>query len=103
MADQFWDLWNNCVSAASNSVHPIGNPIAASAKEGCRYIGSSALWNIEPLGHGDARFTFYTIKRGEPELAASIVAPLAAIPPAILMGFRAMGVACGTCRVLKGQ
>ena len=63
----------------------------------------AGLWNIEPLGHGDARFTFYTIRRGEPELAASLIAPLAAIPPAILMGFRAMGVSCGTCRVLKGQ
>lgn len=63
----------------------------------------SGLWNIEPLGGGTARFTFYTIKHGEPELAASLVAPLAAIPPAILMGFRAMGVACGTCRVLRGQ
>lgn len=63
----------------------------------------SGLWNIEPLGGGTARFTFYTIKHGEPELAASLVAPLAAVPPAILMGFRAMGVACGTCRVLRGQ
>lgn len=64
----------------------------------------TGLWNIEPLGHGDARFTFYTIRRGEPELAASLIAPLAAIPPAILMGFRAIGVSsCGTCRVLKGQ
>lgn len=63
----------------------------------------SGLWNIEPLGGGTARFTFYTIKHGEPELSASLVAPLAAVPPAILMGFRAMGVACGTCRVLKGQ
>lgn len=63
----------------------------------------TGLWNIEPLGHGDARFTFYTIKRGEPELAASLVAPLAAVPPAILMGVKALGLACGTCRVLKGQ
>lgn len=63
----------------------------------------SGLWNIEPIGGGTARFTFYTIKHGEPELAASLIAPLAAVPPAILMGFRAMGVACGTCRVLRGQ
>lgn len=63
----------------------------------------SGLWNIEPIGGGTARFTFYTIKHGEPELAASLIAPLAAVPPAILMGFRAIGVACGTCRVLRGQ
>jgi len=63
----------------------------------------TGLWNIEPLGHGDARFIFYTIRRGEPELAASLIAPLAAVPPAILMGVKALGLACGTCRVLKGQ
>lgn len=63
----------------------------------------TGLWSIEPLGHGDARFTFYTIKRGEPELAASLVAPLASIPPAILMGLKTLGISCGTCMVLKGQ
>jgi hypothetical protein len=63
----------------------------------------TGLWNIEPLGHGDARFVFYTIRRGEPELAASLVAPIASIPPAILMGLKTLGVSCGACRVLKGQ
>lgn len=64
----------------------------------------TGLWNIEPLGHGDARFTFYTIRRGEPELAASLVAPIASIPPAIMMGFKTLGVACAmTCGVLRAN
>lgn len=64
----------------------------------------SGLWSIEPLGSGTGRFVFYSLRRGEPELAASLVAPLASIPPAIVMGFRAIGFAsCGSCMVLKGQ
>lgn len=41
MPDQFGYLRDYSVSAGSNSVHPMGNPITASAKEGWRYIGSS--------------------------------------------------------------
>ena len=48
----------------------------------------TGLWNIEPLGHGDARFTFYTIRRGRAGTRRQPHCPLAAIPPAILMGFR---------------
>ena len=61
----------------------------------------TGLWNIEPLGHGDARFTFYTIRRGEPELAASLIAPLAATPPAVVMGLKAVGATCASCLLLS--
>lgn len=61
----------------------------------------SGLWNIEPLGGGTARFTFYTIKHGEPELAASLIAPLAAIPPAVVMGLKAVGATCASCLLLS--
>lgn len=61
----------------------------------------SGLWNIEPIGGGTARFTFYTIKHGEPELAASLIAPLAAIPPAVVMGLKAVGTTCASCLLLS--
>jgi hypothetical protein len=37
--NDFRDLWDNGVTWGTNSVHPIGNPITTSAKEGLRYIG----------------------------------------------------------------
>ena len=42
MTYKFGDLRNYGVSAGTNSVHPIGNPITASAKQGWRYVGSSS-------------------------------------------------------------
>jgi hypothetical protein len=64
----------------------------------------SGLWSIEPLEGGNARFLFYTVRHGEPELAASLVAPIASIPPAIMMGFKTLGVACAmTCGVLRAN
>ena len=41
-SDEFCNIWDDCISERLNSVHPIGNPITRSAKEGLRYIGSVA-------------------------------------------------------------
>jgi hypothetical protein len=57
----------------------------------------SGLAEVEDVGGGCFRFTFYTKHRDrdgeEMIVAAKLIAPMEAIPPAILMAAKAVGLA----------
>lgn len=57
----------------------------------------SGLGSVEDLGDGNFRFTFFAIKRGEPEVVASLIAPMRVVPQAICMAAKAIGLNVVQC------
>ncbi|HET8700390.1 MAG TPA: hypothetical protein VFL97_01845 [Nitrococcus sp.] len=51
----------------------------------------SGLAEVEDVGGGCMRFVFYARHDGERQVVAKLVAPIDAVPPAVMMAAKAVG------------